>query len=154
MPDLAEVKVPRCLRLDQTETVTEIQIQSFEDASQDAYGAVVDMRTMHSSNRVAVRLVESKSKVAPTLSTSIPRLEMMAAILSLQLTQSILPVLGVPMSPVTFWSDSLNVLYWIRNRSRRLKIFIGLVKYKAARNLSSGDTCQPARTPQTCHREG
>ncbi|XP_064637173.1 uncharacterized protein LOC135493627 [Lineus longissimus] len=124
MPKLADVKVPRCLRLDQTETITEIQIHAFGDASQDAYGAVIYMRTVYSSGRVAVRLVESKSNVAPPVSTSIPRLEMMAAIINLQLTQSILPVLGVAMGQVTFWSDSLNVLYWIRNRSRRLKIFI------------------------------
>ena len=47
---------------------------------------------------------------------SIPRLELMDALIGLRLE--------VPSSNVTYWVDSLNVGYWIRGQSREYKPFI------------------------------
>lgn len=115
-------QVPRCLRLE--ENLRSQEIHTFGDASQDAYGAVIYVRTTYESGRVATRLVASKTKVAPLVSTSIPRLEMMAAVLGLHLTLSVIAVLEISMKDVTLWSDSLNVLWWIRKPSRKMRPFI------------------------------
>ncbi|XP_074651603.1 uncharacterized protein LOC141906257 [Tubulanus polymorphus] len=69
-------------------------------------------------------MIAAKSRVAPLMSGSIPRLEMMGAILGLRLVERIAEVYEMNMKEVIFWSDSLNVLWWIRNRSRTLKTFI------------------------------
>ena len=58
------------------------------------------------------------------MATSIPRLELMAAVVGLRLTTRINEVLELPMSSCCFWSDSLNVLWWIRGRSREFKPFV------------------------------
>lgn len=55
---------------------------------------------------------------------SIPRLELMAAVLGLRLAESIGDVLNIPKSQWLCWSDSMDVLYWIRGQSRRFKPFV------------------------------
>ena len=62
--------------------------------------------------------------MAPSVSTSIPRLELMVAVIGVRLTTRISKVLDIPMCRSTFWSDSANVLWWIRGRSRQLKPFV------------------------------
>jgi hypothetical protein len=120
--ELAQAKVPRCLQL--SEKICSFELHTFGDASKDACGAVVYARSVYEGGRVATIIVASKTKVAPLVSTSIQRLEMMAAVLGLHLTLAIIAVLGMPMKDVTFWSDSLNVLWWIKRPSRKLKPFV------------------------------
>jgi len=45
---------------------------------------------------------------------TVPRLDLMGAILSLRLTQSLLTVLELPIQSVPFYSDSTDVLWRIR----------------------------------------
>ena len=52
------------------------------------------------------------------------RLELMGAILGLRLTQSLLTVLEAPMQRVTFYSDSTDVLWWIRGRGKDFQPFV------------------------------
>ena len=70
------------------------------------------------------RLVAAKTRVAPLAATSIPRLELMAAILGLRLTESVSRVYSGGLGQAVFWSDSMNVLWWIRGRSRIFKPFV------------------------------
>jgi len=64
------------------------------------------------------------SKVVPLESISIPRLELMAALLALRLGTSVVKALDIELLKVTFWSDSMNVLCWIRNLSRAHRPFV------------------------------
>ncbi|CAG2247012.1 unnamed protein product [Mytilus edulis] len=59
-------------------------------------------------------------------SVSIPRLELMAAVLGLRLALSVKHALEVPDDNMTFWSDSMNVLYWIRGRRRENTPFVSI----------------------------
>ena len=116
------MQVPRCLQLNShVETVT---LHTFTDASGDAYGAVTYVRYQYKNGTVSTSLVASKTRVAPLSATSIPRLELMGAVLGLRLTLSIAKVLKIDQSLLTFWSDSMNVLWWIRKPSRSLRPFI------------------------------
>ena len=55
---------------------------------------------------------------------TVPRLELMGAILGLRLTQSLLTVLEAPMQIVTFYSDSTDVLWWVRGRGKDFRPFV------------------------------
>ena len=66
----------------------------------------------------------SKSRVAPLSAISIPRLELMGAILGLRLAFSVVKILKVDKKSLMFWTDSMNVLWWIRKPSRGFKPFV------------------------------
>ena len=69
-------------------------------------------------------IIAAKSKVAPLKSTSVLRLELMAAVLRLRLSEKICLALEYKICNVKFWSDSLNTLWWIRNQSRQFQPFV------------------------------
>ena len=100
------------------EPVKSKHIVTFVDASQQAYGAAVYMRCEYDNDTVTRRLIAAKSKVASLNPMTVPRLELTGAILGLRLTQALLTVLEVTMQSVTFYSDSTDVLWWIRGRGK------------------------------------
>ena len=118
------IKVPRCIQLGQEHVVSQESIHTFVDASQGAYGACVYARYVYIDASVSVRLIAAKTRVAPVATMSIPRLELMGAILGLQLTLTVVDILQVPITEVEFWSDSMNVLWWIRGRGRQFEPFV------------------------------
>ena len=63
-------------------------------------------------------------RVSPVKAMTIPRLELMGAVLSSRLAQNILKVISVDRT--IFWTDSENVWYWIRNQSREFKPFAAM----------------------------
>ena len=62
---------------------------------------------------VTSRLIAAKSKVVLLTPMTVPRLELMGAILGLHLTQLLLTVFEALMQSMTFYSDSKDVLRWI-----------------------------------------
>ena len=120
---LAEVKIPRCIQLPLN--VTSFKLVTFVDASTSAYGAVVYARFEYEEpHPPTCRLLASKSKVAPLVPVTVPRLELMAAITGLRLTQAIIRVLEIHMSVVIFYSDSQDVLWWIRGHGKDFRAFV------------------------------
>jgi len=78
LPALSRIKIPRSLK--EPEQVADSQLHVFTDASQEAYGAVAYLRHEYQSGNTTVRFVMSKAKVTPLQSISVPRLELMTAI--------------------------------------------------------------------------
>ena len=101
------------------------QLHGFSDASKCAYGLVVYMRRL--VNGVAtVAIVWGKSKVVLRHQESWPiaRKELVAAVTTAELSKKSFVVLGFPDCKQYFWSDSNNVLQWIKNKDLRLDRFI------------------------------
>ena len=101
---------------------TELHI--FTDASGEAYGACGYVRHHYVNGSVSCRLVRAQGKVAPLQAVSKPRLELMAAVHGVRLGAAMATVLEVDIKNVVFWCDSINVLYWIKTRSRSLRSFV------------------------------
>jgi len=77
------------------------------------------MRHEYEDGKVTVRFVAAKAKVA----TSIPRLELMAAVLGFRLSRKVSELLQIPLENCTWWTDSEDVVSWIQGQSRRYKTF-------------------------------
>lgn len=116
--NLAFAAVPRCFQLIPGE---KIEVHGFSDASQQAYGAVVYIKT-HSD----VHFVIAKSRVAQIKPMTIPRLELKAALLLAYIMKKVLDLLetkGIKPSFVA-WSDSKVVLSWITGAAEKWKPFV------------------------------
>ena len=101
-----------------------MSLHTFVDASESACGAGVYARCLFKDGSVSTNIVAAKPRVSPNIATSIPRLELMGAIVGVRLTTRISEVLGVKMNKSTFWCDSVTVLWWVRGRSRNFKPFV------------------------------
>ena len=120
------------------------KLHTFVDASQEAYGTAVYIKVEYKDGSSSVRLVASKTKVAPLHSISIPRLELMGAILGNRLAKSVANALSVDTGLITFWTDSANVLWWIKGYSRHLSHLSQTEKgrFKCPQTQNSGDIFQ------------
>ena len=97
-----------------------LQLHVFCDASEVAYAVVAYVR---SCDPPRAALVFSKSCVAPLKSQSIPRLELMAAVLGTRIVQFIRQQLTVELISTYLWTDSTTVLHWISS-SQKLPLFV------------------------------
>ncbi|GFX22898.1 integrase_H2C2 domain-containing protein [Trichonephila clavipes] len=113
--------INRCIVVEQPEV---IELHGFSDASQSAYGAVVYCKSITSDGKMLVHLIASKSRVSPTKPTTIPRLELCAAVLLAKLVHRVKQALKLNVTNTFLWSDSMIVLSWIRKESYQLKTFM------------------------------
>lgn len=123
LPDLTRVQIPRCYRV-LGRKVVDTSIHRMTDASQLAYAAVSYVRHKYEGGEVTVRFVAAKAKVTPTKAVSIPRLELMGAVLGIRLSEKVSELLEVPLNACIFWTDSMDVICWIQGQSRRYKTFV------------------------------
>ncbi|XP_078355671.1 uncharacterized protein LOC144640376 [Oculina patagonica] len=119
LPQLSNVAVPRCLRQANPEN---IELHLFSDASNDAFASVAYLVCRYLDNNPSSCLIASKCRVSPVKAMTIPRLELMGAVLSSRLAENIQKVIKVDRT--IFWIDSENVWYWVRNQSREFKPFV------------------------------
>ncbi|GFW18571.1 integrase catalytic domain-containing protein [Trichonephila clavipes] len=89
-----------------------------------AYGAALYLRCINTSGEISVRLLCSKSKVAPLKSITIPRLELCGAVLLSKLLKRTLNAFKVNISQIYLWTDSSIVLAWIKKPFAQLKTFV------------------------------
>ena len=92
---LTAFKIPRCLKPWNFGQVRDVQLHHFSDASQVAYGVVSYIRYVNTSGIVHTALLCSKSRLAPLKTMTIPRLELCAAALAVQVDQSLRQELDV-----------------------------------------------------------
>ncbi|CAB4020302.1 Hypothetical predicted protein, partial [Paramuricea clavata] len=102
IPCLHSVRVPRCY-FDVTSKPTEVELHGFSDASSQA--AVVYIRSVYENGGVRVNLVASKSRVAPLKRQTIPRLELLGAMLLARLCEKITRTVGE--LPTTYWIERI-----------------------------------------------
>ena len=105
-------------------TIVRREIHAFLDASEDAIGAAVYLRQVNDRGQNHTALVFGQSRVAPLQITSIPRLELCAAVLAAQAVEKIMREMDVEIDKATFYTDSKVVLAYIQNESRRFYVYV------------------------------
>ncbi len=114
MEALKCLRIPRSLRPPHFEaSTTTFQLHIFCDASALGYSAIVYLRSEH-KQQVNVAFVTARARVAPVDQQTIPRLELLAALLGYRLGSKVKGALKGEMTSVTWWTDSSTVLYWLR----------------------------------------
>ncbi|XP_078371406.1 uncharacterized protein LOC144655058 [Oculina patagonica] len=120
---LKKVAIPRWFGTSVTSEST-VELHGFGDASPKAYGAAVYIRVIDKLGQASSQLVMSKSRVAPIKEVSLPRLELLAAVVNARLLKFVVDTLQIKMNRVVCWTDSMVTLHWIRGRSSQWKPFV------------------------------
>ena len=123
--------------------ITHPSIHCFADASQHAYGAIVFLiQDNHAS------FVIAKTRVAPLKVLTIPRLELLAALVATCLTHFVLQAIPAYDPPTFIWSDSQIVLHWVRSQ-KPLPIFVRhrVIEMKSLLPNTTWNYCPTAENP-------
>ena len=117
-----EIRVPRfCL----VNHVTSTELHSFSDVSIKAFAAAVYLR-LESEDNVSTTLVASKTRVAPLKQQSLPRLELLGALISSRLASAVERAVSscIIINSVYCWTDSIIALFWIKGVDKEFKQFL------------------------------
>ena len=118
------VNLARCLRPNPLDE-TALQLHCFVDASKKAYAAVTYVRCEYRNGSVSTNIVTAKSRVCPVKGITLPRAELLGAVIGTAITKEAKDPLGIPDKDIHYWTDSMNVLFWLRSQTHQLQIFVG-----------------------------
>ncbi|XP_043276012.1 uncharacterized protein [Venturia canescens] len=85
---------------------------------------VVYLRSSSPDGSTSVKLISSKTKVAPLKRLSIPHLELSATLLLSRLISYVQKMLPLNGAPVYLWTDSSVTLTWVSSQPARWKDFV------------------------------
>lgn len=120
-------------------TPTDIELHGFADASEKAYGCSLYIRSTNAHGTTTVKLLCSRSRVAPVKKVTLPRLELLGAELLSKLLQKTVPILNLKIDRTFLWTDSTIVLAWIASPANRWKTFVANRVAQIQENSSVGD---------------
>ena len=126
MKDAPTISFSRCFYRDPLCSIQSAKLVGFCDASSRAYAAVVYLKVVSDTNQVDIRFVAAKTRVAPTNSPTIPRLELLSALLLSKLIDSVHSALQqeLQLNDPTCFTDSKVALYWIQGTNHEWKQFV------------------------------
>lgn len=97
----------------------------FCDASKDAIGAVAYLQLFGPvSSKPTLSFLLGKGKLAPNGGNTIPRMELCAAVLGIEVADIIKEQLGIPSGCFRYYTDSQIVLGYLTNTTRRFYVYV------------------------------
>jgi len=116
--------MPRCIITFTEPSCCSICLHHFSDASMNGYGTVSYLRVVTEDKKVHCSFMLAKERLTPIKSVSIPRLELMAACIAVQVDTFIRCETDFQCYNSVFWTDSTPVLQMIHNTSTRYPVFV------------------------------
>ena len=120
---LSELRIRRCVKPPGF-SVAKVEFHHFCDGSLLGFGFCSYLRLISTEGQVFVSLVMAKARVSPIKPTTVPRLELSAAVLAVKASLSLDKEFAYQDVSHEFWCDSKVVLGYIANSSRRFHIFV------------------------------
>jgi hypothetical protein len=103
-------------------------LKSLMTASEEAFATVAYFRFQYPNGKIETALVGAKSKVAPTKTLSIPRLELQGALIGARFASTIIKAHTFKIESKFFWTDAIVVLSWLKNDVRKFHQFVEVRK--------------------------
>lgn len=117
-------EIPRCVIPANFGSLLKVELHHFCDASQEAYGSVSYIRVMNENQSIHCGFLLGKSRLAPIQQMSIPRLELSAAVLAVRMSSVLNEELSFEVQKNVYWTDSMVVLQYIKNKTKRFHTFV------------------------------
>ena len=147
---IEHVRIPRCYtHRDQQDTVS-YQLHGFCDSSLSGYAAVVYLRATSGAS-IQTAFFASKTRVAPLSQLTIPRLELLSALILSRLITTVEEALKplVAIEKIYCWTDSTTALHWIIGTNKEWKTFVEnqVKEIRSCAPPSSWNNCPGTENP-------
>lgn len=106
LPLLEQMEVPRYFRPVELGDLKTTELHHFSDASTNGYAQCSYLRLVDDQNRVHCSLVHGKARVTPLKPLTIPRPELVAALVSVKVSNMLRRELEFEEMNEVFWTDS------------------------------------------------
>ena len=124
LPKLHLLANPRWYHIDIQPNSQTLKLHYFCDASEKAYSAVAYLQGPNKEGNIVTSFVASKVKVAPLKKLTLPRLELMGALIGARLGNNLLKPLNMEKNQLNMRTDSMIVFHWIRSAAQKWKPFV------------------------------
>ena len=124
LPMMEKFEIQRCKEPRDFGVPARVQLHHFCDASSTAYGAVSYVRLVNQKGIPHCTFQLGKSRLAPIKPMTIPRLELLAAVVAVRLDSMLRREMRLEIHETIFWTDSMIVLQYIKNTSKRFHTFV------------------------------
>nr|XP_055053838.1 uncharacterized protein LOC129438965 [Misgurnus anguillicaudatus] len=124
LQDLEQLKIPRTYTPSSISHSVKKEIHVFSDASVKTISAVAYLKVTDHDGMSHVGFVMGKAKLAPQTVLTVPRLELCAAVLAVEIAEKIIQELGIKPDTLLFYTDSKVVLGYICNETRRFYVYV------------------------------
>ena len=121
--DIGLISLPRSFLSENFISVNQ-ELHVFSDASDLAIGYVAYLRSKDSTGGVHVSFITASSRVTPRSATTIPRLEICAAVEASLCAAPLVHELKHNPSNIFLYTDSQIVLGYLKNQNRRFSKYI------------------------------
>ena len=125
LSQLEGLSIPRCFKPSNYHGKVKYQLHCFGGASELSYGAVAYLCVADESGRAMhCSFIMGKSHLAPNPRTTIPRLELLAAVTVVRLRRFLEDQLPITFDAIYLWTDFSAVLQSINSRRKRFPVFV------------------------------
>ncbi|XP_025767154.1 uncharacterized protein LOC112848179 [Oreochromis niloticus] len=124
LQELQHLHIPRAYTTTSCSNASRTEICIFSDASTKAIGAVAYLKTTDANDQIHVGFILGKARLAPPTEPTIPRLELCAAVLAVEVAEFIVQEIDIQIDAVTFYCDSKVVLGYIHNQSKHFYVYV------------------------------
>ena len=125
LPSLSELRIPRYYFPPGVDPKKcRLQLHVFSYASEIGHGASAYLRIVDPDDSIHCSFVMGKARNASIKFTSIPRLELQAAVLATRLNKMLRKELNLPIQQTKYWTDSEIVLHYLKNEKRRFQTYV------------------------------
>ncbi|XP_062393459.1 uncharacterized protein LOC134080863 [Sardina pilchardus] len=124
LQDLEQFETPRAYTVASLSNSVRKEVHVFADASIQAIAAVAYLKVTDSDGMCHVGFIMGKAKLAPLPNHTVPRLELCAAVLAVDVAELIVQELDYKPDSLKFYTDSKVVLGYICNVTRRFYLYV------------------------------
>ena len=121
---LDKLRIQRCFHPPDAGRIKVVEVHHFSDASLSGYGQCSYLRLGDENGKFYSSLAMAKSRVTPLKPTTVPRLELQAATLSVKIAEVLDRELKYENMQHHFWTDSKVVLGYIKNQTKRFHMYV------------------------------
>lgn len=120
---LSSLSIPRCYHPTNFGDPEKLELHVFSDASLDAIGYIAYLKS-YNQGKTHMSMVTASSKVAPRGTSTVPRLELCAAVTASLTASSLQDIISVEKHNIFLYTDSEIVLGYLSNTHKRFSGYV------------------------------